>query len=65
MLSRAWSQYFVIGNALDVFHDEEGAVVLGGPAVEDLGDVGMIHQGQRLPLGLESRENRSSSPSPP
>jgi hypothetical protein len=24
------------------------------PAVEHLGDVGVVHQGQRLPLGLEA-----------
>ena len=26
---------------------------LGRPSIEDLGDVGMIHQCQRLPFGLE------------
>ena len=40
-------------NALDQFHDEEGSAGLGRPGVEDLGDVGVVHQGQGLPLGLE------------
>ena len=46
--------------ALDQLHDEVGAagadaagLVAGGPAVEDLGDVGVVHQRQRLALGLE------------
>ena len=40
-------------DALDQLHDEEGAAGVGGAGVEDLGDVGVVHQGQGLPLGLE------------
>ena len=44
-------------NTLDQFHHEVGPARLGGPGVEDLGDVGMIHQCQGLPLGLEARDD--------
>ncbi len=40
--------------ALDVFHDDVGETVLGGPAVEQPGDVGVLQAGQDPPLGLES-----------
>ena len=45
----------VLGDRLTAhqFHDEERLAGLGGAAVEDAGDVGMVHQGQRLPLGVE------------
>jgi hypothetical protein len=49
------------GQPLDHLHDEIGAATPGlpfirggrGPGVEDFGDVGVVHQRQRLPLGLE------------
>ena len=39
--------------ALDELHHEERLIGLRGAAVEDAGDVGVIHQGQRLTLGVE------------
>ena len=45
----------VVGDrdAADQLHDEVGPARLGGAGVEDPGDVGMVHQRQGLPLGLE------------
>jgi hypothetical protein len=40
-------------HALDQFHDEVGPTALRRPGIVDLGDVGVVHQRQRLPLGLE------------
>ena len=40
-------------HALDQLHDEVRPAGLGGAGVEDPGDVGVVHQGQGLPLGLE------------
>ena len=40
-------------DAVDQLHDEEGAAGIGGAGVEDPGDVGVVHQGQGLALGLE------------
>src|SRR3984957_19896720 len=37
-------------------HDKGGATFRRGPGVKDLGNVGMLHQGQRLTLRLESRQ---------
>ena len=51
-------------DALDVLHDEEGPAALGRAAVEHLGDVRVVHQGQGLPLRLEARQDAASSPSP-
>ena len=50
----------VVGDrlALDQLHHEERLVGLGGAAVEDAGDVGVVHQGQRLPLGVEPGQDR-------
>ena len=42
------------GLPLDQFHDEVRAARLGAAAIEHAGDVGMIHHGQRLPLGFEA-----------
>src|SRR5262249_21743611 len=39
--------------ALDELHHEERLIGRRGAAVEDAGDVGVIHQGQRLTLGIE------------
>ena len=40
-------------NSLHILHHKEWPPMLGQSAIENLGDVGMIHQGQCLPLGLE------------
>ena len=40
-------------DALDQLHDEERPAVVGRAGVEDPGDVGVVHQGQGLPLRLE------------
>ena len=40
-------------DAADQLHDEVGPAGLGGAGVEHPGDVGVVHQRQRLPLGLE------------
>ena len=45
------------GNAVDQFHHEVGPARVGGAGVEDLGDVGVVHQGQGLPLGLEAGDH--------
>ena len=58
------SQNSVIGDALDQFHDEERPAVGGRAGVEHLGDVRVVHQGQRLPLGLEAGEHLPASPCP-
>jgi hypothetical protein len=42
---------------LDQFHDEVGPPGVGGPGVEDPGDVGVVHQAKRLPLRLEPRQH--------
>ncbi len=57
--SRFRSQYVGDRLALDEFHHEERLTGFGRAAVEDAGDVGMVHQGQRLPLGVESSEHRT------
>ena len=38
---------------LHEFHDEERSSVAGTAGVEHLGDIGMIEQRERLPLGFE------------
>ncbi len=45
-------------HALNVLHDEEGPARFRQPAVQHLSDVGVVHHGQRLPLGLEARQYR-------
>ena len=45
--------------ALDQLHHEERLTGLGGAAVVDAGDVGVVHQGERLPLGVEASEDRA------
>ena len=44
-------------DALDELHHEERPAGLGGAGVEHPGDVGMVHQRQGLPLGLESGQH--------
>ena len=41
-------------DALDQLHDEAGRPLVGDAAVENLGDVGMIHESQSLPFGVEA-----------
>ena len=41
------------------FHDEVGPSGGGRARVQDPGDVGMVHHGQRLAFGLESRNHRA------
>ncbi len=40
-------------DAADQLHDDIGVAGFGGPGVVDAGDVGMVHHGQCLALGLE------------
>jgi hypothetical protein len=47
------------GLALDILHHEVGAAAVGGAGVEDLRDAGMVHQRQRLALGVEARDDRA------
>ena len=56
----------VVGDrdAADQLHDEVGAARVGGAGVEDLGDVGVVHQRQGLPLGLEPGDRPASCPCP-
>ena len=42
------------GHAVDQFHDKIGSSGIRGPGIQDLGDVGMVHQGQGLTFGPES-----------
>ena len=45
------------GNALHVLHHEVGAAGLRRATIEHAGDVRMIHQGERLALSLEARDD--------
>ena len=42
-------------------HDEVGAALVGGAGVEHPGDVGMVHQRERLALALEAGEHLAVS----
>ena len=44
-------------DAADQLHDEVGPARFGGPGVEDLGDVGVVHHRQGLALGLEAGDD--------
>ena len=44
-------------HALDVFHHEIGPARFGQPAVQNLGDIGVVHERQRLALGLEASQD--------
>ncbi len=45
------------GNAAHEFHDKVRAAVFRGAAVEDFGDVRMIHEREGLALGLEAGDD--------
>jgi hypothetical protein len=45
---------FVDGHALDEFHDEVGRAVVGGSAVEESRDVGVLELGEGLAFGAEA-----------
>ena len=47
------------GDSLHEFHDEVGPAVGGGAAIEYLGDVWVLHDGQRFPLGVEAGHHLS------
>ena len=53
VVSCSGSQYSTIGMPLHQLHHEVGPAALGRAGIEHPGDVGVVHQGQRLPLGLE------------
>lgn len=42
------------GSPADQLHDEVGAALLALPAIEDLGDVRVVHHRESLTLGLEA-----------
>jgi hypothetical protein len=59
---RAQRQLVTVGEvrdrlALHELHDEVGPARFGGAGVEDLGNVGMVHQRQSLALALEARDD--------
>ena len=47
----------VDGHPLDVLHDEEGQRVVGGAAVEDAGDRGMLEAGEDLAFAGEAAQH--------
>ena len=53
-------------DSADQFHHEVGPAGLsvGLPSVEHAGDVRMVHQGQRLTLGLEACDHLRACPCP-
>ena len=51
-------------DALDQLHDEVRPAGVGRAGVEDLGDVGVVHQRQGLPLGLEPGDAPGACPCP-
>src|SRR5260221_12628957 len=46
-------------NAAHQFHHEIGTAGVSRAGIENLGDVWMIHEGQRLTLGLEAGDDRA------
>ena len=46
-----------MGMPLDQLHHEVGPAGVGGAGLEHLGDVGVVHHRQRLPLGLEAGDH--------
>ncbi len=53
------SQYSVIGTPLTSSITKNGWPACGGAAVVDAGDVRVVHQGQRLALGVEPGQHRA------
>ena len=51
-------------HAFDQFHHEVRPAGVGRAGVEHLGDVRMVHQRQRLPLGLEAGDAPAACPCP-
>ena len=51
----------VLGDRLPAhqLHYEERLAGLGAAAVVHAGDIGVVHQGQRLPLGVEPGQHRA------
>jgi hypothetical protein len=45
------------GDAIHEFHHEKRQTGRGGAGIEDARDVGMVHQGQRLPLAFEAGDH--------
>ena len=43
--------------AVDELHDEEGESLRGGAGVEDLGDVGVVHEGEGAAFGVEAGDD--------
>ena len=58
MSSWFWSQYSVILMPRTSSITKKGRPDLGRARIEHLGDVGMVHQRQRLTLGLEPGDDR-------
>src|SRR5215467_1037298 len=46
------------GLAGDVLHDEVRLTLVGGSGIEDLGNRGVVHDGERLALGLKALDDR-------
>src|SRR5206468_6738035 len=44
-------------HAVDQLHDEVRPTVLGGPGIEDAGDVDVVHYRQGLSFGLEAGDD--------
>ena len=57
MVIRLRSQYWVIGAPFDVLHHEVRAPFRGRAGIEDLGDVRVIHHGERLTLVVEAGQH--------
>ena len=45
------------GDAVDVLHHEKGPPVIAGSGVKNVGDIGVVHQRQRLTFALEARQH--------
>ena len=64
-VSRRSSQNVVMGMPLTSSMTKKGRPTVGGAGVEDPGDVGVVHHGQGLALGLEAGEDGCGSPCRP
>ena len=45
------------GESVDELHDEEGEALGGGAGVEDLSDVGVVHEGEGAAFGVEAGDD--------